>query len=123
MLERANIVIRGRTEHTKRRQQIDILLKKAMKGDRHAKLKLYKEFGIRLYSSEAVNQYAKERLSQEYASSGKGANNGPTVITRRGEPKGLIKNVVESHLRQDRSKSSTSRGKPREKAKQMVKRI
>ena len=63
MMERSNLVMRGRSRHTKRRQQTDILLKKAMKGSRQAKLKLYKEFGIRLYSPDEVDKYVQEGLS------------------------------------------------------------
>lgn len=119
MVERANLVIRGRREHTKRRQQIDILIKKAMGRDRKAKLKLYKEFGIKLYSSEEVEKYVQERMSQEYTSGGKTINNGPTVVTRKRQAKGQSKNGA----KQTRSTSSPSRTKSREKTKKLVKKI
>ena len=119
MLERSNLVMRGKSEHTKRRQQADILLKKAKKGDRRAKLKIYKEFGIRLYSPDEVEKYVQERLSQEYVSDGKNPSNGPTVLTRKTELKGLSKNGRD----QIRSKISPSRGKSKRKTRKLVKRV
>ena len=119
MVQRSNLVFRGRSEHTKRRQRIDILIKKAMKGSRLAKLKLYKEFGIRVYSSEEVEKYVQERVSQEYASGEKSATNGPTGVSPKRKPKGLSKNGPE----QSRNKSSSSRAKSREKTKQLVKKV
>jgi len=111
--------MRGRSEHTKRRQQTDILLKKAMKGSRQAKLKLYKEFGIKLYSPQEVDKFVKERLSQEYASGGKSVTNGPTVVTRKMELKGLSKNGRD----QIRNKISPSRGKSKRKTRKLIKRV
>ncbi|MCK4428159.1 MAG: hypothetical protein KAW16_06740 [candidate division Zixibacteria bacterium] len=119
MMERSNLVMRGRSEQTKRRHQIDVLLKKAMKGDRRAKLKVYKEFGIRVYSSSEVEKYVQERVSQEYVSDGKNTSNGPTVLTRETEPKGLSKNGA----KRSRSKSSFSRGRSRAKTKQLIKKV
>jgi len=119
MMQRSNLVMRGRSEHTKRRQQIDILLKKAMKGDRRAKLKVYKEFGIRLYSSSEVEKYVQQRMSQEYASGGKSVTNGPTVVTRKTELKGLSRNGRD----QIRSKISPSRGKSKRKTRKLIKRV
>ena len=80
------------------------MLKRAMKGERRAKLKLYKQFGIRVYSSEEVDNYVKERLSQEYAAGEKRASNGPTSVSRKKEAMG----------------TSRSRAKTRGKAKQLV---
>jgi hypothetical protein len=105
MLERASLVIRGRGEATKKRQQIDILLKKATKGDGRAKLKLYKEFGIKLYSAGEVERYVQTRMPQEYAPSDKGPSNGPAGLARKMGVKGLCKDRV----RQTRSLSSPSR--------------
>jgi hypothetical protein len=94
MLERSSLVIRGRGGPTKKRQQIDILLKKAMRGDGRAKLKLYKEFGIKVYSAGEVESYVKTRMPQEYASAGRRASNGPVGLIRKTGPKGLYKNGV-----------------------------
>ncbi len=46
-----------RADFTKRRQKIDLLLKKAMKGDKKAKKLLEEKFGIRLYSAEEIKRY------------------------------------------------------------------
>jgi hypothetical protein len=119
MMDRANLVIRGRSELTKRRQQADVLLKKAMKGDVRAKRKLYKEFGIKLYSSGEVERYVQERVSKEYSSGGKSTDNGPTGVTRKKEAKSLTENGI----RQTRSRSSLSRAKLRQKTKRLVKRV
>ncbi len=62
---KVNFVIRGKPDLTKKRHQIDVLLKRAMKGRKQAKDKLYKEFGIRVYSSQEVEEYVKERLKAE----------------------------------------------------------
>jgi hypothetical protein len=119
MLERSNLVMRGRSAYTKRRQLADILLKKAKKGDIRAKLKIYKEFGIRLYSPAEVEKYVQERLSQEYASDGKNTSNGPTTVTRKTELRGLSKNGRD----QIRSKISPSPGKSKRKTRKLVKRV
>jgi len=64
---RVNFVMRGKPELTKKRHQINVLLKRAMKGRKQAKAKdkLYKEFGIRIYSSEEVEKYVEEKLKTE----------------------------------------------------------
>jgi hypothetical protein len=123
MLDRASLIIRGKGGHTKKRQQTDILLKKAIKGNKQAKLKLYKEFGIKLYSSDEVDKYVRKRMSQEYASDGKTTNNGSSLLTLKREAKGLPKNASDSLLRRDRSMNSISRAKSREKTKQLVKKV
>jgi hypothetical protein len=123
MLDRASLIIRGRSEQTKKRQQTDILLKKAMKGNRQAKLKLYKEFGIKLYSSDEVEKYVQERVTQEYTSDGKSANNGPTLLTLKKEGRSLSKNGNESRLRRDRSASSLSRTRLKYKTKHLAKKV
>jgi hypothetical protein len=123
VLDRASLIIRGRSEQTKKRQQTDILLKKAMKGNRQAKLKLYKEFGIRLYSSDEVEKYVQERVTQEYASDGKSANNGPTLLTLKRKGGSLSKNGNESPLRRDRHTGSPPRAKSREKTKHLDKKV
>jgi hypothetical protein len=111
MLERSSLVIRGRGEATKKRQRIDLLLKKAMKGDGRAKLKLYKDFGIKVYSAGEVEKYVQKRMPQEYASSGRGAGDGPAGLTRRTGPKHPHKNGA----RQTRSTRPTSRTQTRKK--------
>ncbi len=60
-----NVLIRGKPELTKKRLQVDNLLKRAMKGNNSAKSKLYKEFGIRLYSSDEVETYVQKKLATE----------------------------------------------------------
>jgi hypothetical protein len=123
MLDRASLIIRGRSEQTKKRQQTDILLKKAMKGNRQAKLKLYKEFGIKLYSSDEVEKYVQERVTREYTSDGKSANNGPTLLTLKKEGRSLSKNGNESRLRQDRNTKSSSRTRLKYKTKHLAKKV
>jgi hypothetical protein len=60
-----NVLIRGKAELTKKRLKVDNLLKRAMKGNSQAKSKLYKEFGIRLYSTDEVQSYVKKKLATE----------------------------------------------------------
>ena len=60
-----NVLIRGKPELTRKRLQVDNLLKRALKGNDQAKSKLYKEFGIRLYSSDEVKCYVQKMLSTE----------------------------------------------------------
>jgi hypothetical protein len=93
-----------------------------MKGNRQAKLKLYKEFGIKLYSSDEVEKYVQERVTREYTSDGKSANNGTTLLTLKKEGRTLSKNGNESRLRQDRSTDSPAQSKLREK-KHLVKKV
>jgi hypothetical protein len=60
-----NVLIRGKPELTKKRLQVDNLLKRAMKGNNQAKSKLFKEFGIRFYSPDEVQSYVKKKLASE----------------------------------------------------------
>jgi hypothetical protein len=60
-----NVLIRGKPELTKKRLQVDNLLKRAMKGNNQAKSKLYKEFGIKLYSPDEVQGYVTKKLATE----------------------------------------------------------
>lgn len=62
---KVNVSIRGKSELTKKRHQVDVLLKKAMRGDRQAKDRLQKEFRIKVYSPEEIGSYVKERLKTE----------------------------------------------------------
>jgi Glu-tRNA(Gln) amidotransferase subunit E-like FAD-binding protein len=60
-----NVLIRGKSELTKKRHQVDVLLKRAMKGNHQSKEKLNKEFGIKVYSTDEVAKYVKEKLKNE----------------------------------------------------------
>ncbi len=62
---KVNVTIRGKTDLTRRRHQISVLMKKAMRGGRQAKDRLQKEFGVRMYSSDEIGSYVKERLKTE----------------------------------------------------------
>jgi len=62
---KADFVISGKSELTKKRHQIDVLLKRAIKGRKQAKDKLYKEFGIRVYSSKEVEEYVRKKLKTQ----------------------------------------------------------
>ncbi len=62
---RVNFLMRGKPELTKKRHQIGVLLKRATKGGKQAKDRLYKEFGIRVYSSKEVEEYVNEKLKTE----------------------------------------------------------
>lgn len=57
--------MRGKTELTKKRHQISLLLKRAKSGKRQAKDKLQRDFGIRLYSPEEVKAYVEKKLKTE----------------------------------------------------------
>ncbi|MGB7062490.1 MAG: hypothetical protein WBF13_09095 [Candidatus Zixiibacteriota bacterium] len=57
--------MRGKSEYTKKRHQISLLLKRAKKGRRQAKDKLLRDFGVRLYSPKEVEEYVKEKLKTE----------------------------------------------------------
>jgi hypothetical protein len=62
---KVNVTIRGKAELTKKRHQIGVLLKKAMRGGKQAKARLHKDFGIRVYSSQEIGDYVRERLETE----------------------------------------------------------
>ncbi len=62
---KVNVTIRGKAELTKKRHQISVLLKKAMRGGKQAKVRLHKDFGIRVYSSQEIGDYVRERLETE----------------------------------------------------------
>jgi hypothetical protein len=57
--------MRGKSQLTKKRHQISLLLKRARSGKRQAKDKLQREFGIRVYSPEEVEAYVEEKLKTE----------------------------------------------------------
>jgi hypothetical protein len=50
-----------RRDYTRKRHHIDILLKKAIKGNEGAKKRLHEEYGIKVYSSSEIEEYAKGR--------------------------------------------------------------
>jgi hypothetical protein len=82
---KVNVSIRGKSELTKKRHLVNILLKKAMKGGRQAKDRLQKEFGIRVYSSEEIGNYVKERLKAEVVEdspSRAGTKSGAKIISK-----------------------------------------
>ncbi len=83
---KVNVTIRGRTELTKKRHQIDLLLKKAMRGGKQAQSRLSKEFGIRVYSSREVGDYVRERLGTEVIEDSpfrEGVKEGSKAISKR----------------------------------------
>jgi hypothetical protein len=49
----------SKREHTRKRHNIDILLKKAIKGNQSAKRRLYEEYGIKVYNSSEIDEYSK----------------------------------------------------------------
>jgi hypothetical protein len=54
-----SIAFSKKREFTKKRQKINNLLKRAIKGNLKAKEKLCKDFGIKLFSSKEIAQYQK----------------------------------------------------------------
>jgi hypothetical protein len=54
-----SIAFSRKLEITRRRQKINSLLRRAIKGNPKAKEKLSKDFGIKLYSSKEIEQYQK----------------------------------------------------------------
>jgi Glu-tRNA(Gln) amidotransferase subunit E-like FAD-binding protein len=81
-----NVLIRGKSELTKKRHQVDVLLKRAMKGNHQSKEKLNKEFGIKVYSSDEVARYVKEKLKNEVIEESPlrvKQKNGTKVLTKR----------------------------------------
>jgi hypothetical protein len=57
--------MRGKTELTKKRHRIGILLRSARRGRKNAKDRLFREFGIRVYSPKEVEEYVREKLKTE----------------------------------------------------------
>ena len=85
---KVNVLIRGKAELTRRRHQINVLLKRAIKGNYQSKDKLYKEFGIRLYSSDEVEKYVNDKLKTEVV------EESPVRIKRRNGTKTLPKRKI-----------------------------
>lgn len=57
--ESFSIKFSKKLKFTKKRQKINSLLKRAIKGNLKAKEKLSKEYGIKLFSSKEIAQYQK----------------------------------------------------------------
>lgn len=59
----------SKRDYTKKRHNIDILLKKAIKGNRSAKRRLYEEYGIKVYNSSEIEKYTKSKSREKLRSS------------------------------------------------------
>lgn len=71
-----NLEFPTKQELTARRHKIDVLLKKAVKGNQKAKKKLLDEYGIRVYSSSEVEDYENSKLSKKIRKIGLVKGNG-----------------------------------------------
>jgi hypothetical protein len=71
-----NLEFPTKQELTARRHKINVLLKKAVKGNQEAKEKLLDEYGIRVYSSSEVEEYENSKLSRKMRRIGLGKGNG-----------------------------------------------
>lgn len=89
---RVSFSMRGKAEITKKRHLIDVLMKRAMKGGKHAKDKLFKEFGIKVYSSEEIQGYVREKLKTAMVDNGLPGVRAKTVT--KGTPKKKSKLVL-----------------------------
>ena len=87
MSGKVNVSIRGKSDLTKKRLRINALMKKAMKGGKQAKDKLYKEFVIKVYSSEEIGSYVDERLKTEMVDDSPLQARGKRASRRKGDSK------------------------------------
>jgi hypothetical protein len=71
-----NLEFPTKQELTARRHKIDVLLKKAVKGNQKAKEKLLDEYGIRVYSSSEVEDYQNSKLAKKMRKIDLGKGNG-----------------------------------------------
>ena len=71
-----NLEFPTKQELTARRHKIDVLLKKAVKGNQKAKEKLLDEYGIRVYSSSEVEDYQNSKLAKKMRKIGLDKGNG-----------------------------------------------
>jgi len=71
-----NLEFPTKQELTARRHKIDVLLKKAVKGNQKAKEKLFNEYGIRVYSSSEVEDYKNSKLGRKIRKIGLSKQNG-----------------------------------------------
>ncbi|HVP37162.1 MAG TPA: hypothetical protein VMT04_09230 [Terriglobales bacterium] len=84
MTATTNLEFPTKQELTARRHKIDVLLKKAVKGNQRAKEKLLGEYGIRVYSSSEVEDYENGKLSRKIRKlvTGKGTAGGKRQVVR-----------------------------------------
>jgi hypothetical protein len=71
-----NLEFPTKQDLTARRHKINVLLKKAVKGNQKAKEKLLGKYGIRVYSSSEVEDYKNSKLSRKIRKIGLGKQNG-----------------------------------------------
>ena len=71
-----NLEFPTKQDLTARRHKINVLLKKAVKGNQKAKEKLLDEYGIRVYSSSEVEEYKNNKLGRKIRKIGLGKQNG-----------------------------------------------
>jgi len=71
-----NLEFPTKQDLTARRHKIDVLLKKAVKGDQRAKEKLLDEYGIRVYSSSEVEEYESGTQGKKIRKISMGRGNG-----------------------------------------------
>ncbi len=76
MTATTNLEFPTKQELTARRHKINVLLKKAVKGNQKAKEKLLGEYGIRVYSSSEVEDYKNSKLDRRIRKIGLGKGNG-----------------------------------------------
>jgi len=76
MTATTNLEFPTKQELTARRHKIDVLLKKAVKGNQRAKEKLLDEYGIRVYSSSEVEEYKNSKLGRKIRKLSLGKGNG-----------------------------------------------
>jgi ferredoxin-fold anticodon binding domain-containing protein len=76
MTATTNLEFPTKQELTARRHKIDVLLKKAVKGNQRAKEKLFDEYGIRVYSSSEVEEYKNSKLGRKIRKLSLGKGNG-----------------------------------------------
>ncbi len=71
-----NLEFPTKQELTARRHKINVLLKKAVRGNQKAKEKLLDEYGIRVYSSSEVQDYQNSKLNGKIRKIGLGKGTG-----------------------------------------------
>ena len=54
-----SLTFTSKSDYTKKRQNIDLLLKRAIKGSEKAAKRLAAEYGIKIYSSSEIDHYEK----------------------------------------------------------------
>ena len=71
-----NLEFPTKQDLTARRHKINVLLKKAVKGNQKAKEKLLDEYGIRVYSSSEVEDYKNSKFTKKVRKIGLCKGNG-----------------------------------------------